>query len=1104
MKSKITFLLLAVCLHLSSINAQPCAGNCKRTITNGTGKLSVHHNDIICLQGTFNGEIEMLGGTIFICANANISQVTFKQTSKFICNSGIVRVQRINSQNSSKDIFVENHADSLVISQVNADGKIEIVNSGVCNISNINLNRDCNMTNTGRMNINGSLTLNANSKFTNNGVMSISGNVTNNNGQLFIQSGCQTSIGQSLLINQSNSIVRITEGQFTVGTINANNGKIELNNSSLLKVNSLTLSGYIEGIGSRSTVQCANAPNLNTPSSIRGNISLCVTGGAFNPNPGTITPPAAADCNNIVGSSPCVINPTGYEFFRLKNNANTWSNPSNWEEWINGQWQDATNGRYPKRTSVVLIDNNREMQLNEPVEIKKLILGSNSGWGKLSGSAGVDLAFTVTDSTVFHSGLSFIDVKNLSVMLKGISSDTVYIKGSNKGGLSIEEVSFKNKFIKFVDISSEGHSLERLSVSNCDLQYSDTLFIYKTLEPNNSIIRSNNKLVLVSNTSGTASVLKGTATNYLIGDVICQHYIPALARRFRFVSSPVTNTNLADWQNEIFITGNNAAGNATGNTPGTLNSAGFDASSNNTPTIYSYSEQVLGNKNNGWTPITNESQTLADVPLPLGRGYRMFVRGDRSDLGRLDGTNNTQNEVTLDLKGSVHTGNFTFPITFTSNSGQTDDGWNLLGNPYPAAFDWKTYYNNSKAYNSIEPNIWIYSPKCNCYLSYNALSNAGSLQNGIIPSGTSFWVKSKSSNASLTFEEDYKIHSSNNYSGILNARIEEDFIQLQLFKDSLSADYVLFKFMNGASKSLDSFDIEKYWSEIGIAAFDYSDSIYLDLSVRPIDYFKADVIPIYFYGDVSGQYKIRANSARSFSSSNTVYLIDNFTNTFVNLRTTPEYDFTIDKANPLTEKYDRFYLVYLPSLPDASQISYLFAEDEDTAGTYLEWATSSEPFPLTMKLQTGNTISNLNTIYTTASNGDPENGGRYGFYDTISSETSVRYYRIEMEDSVFGKRYSTIIKVDFITGIAEQVVSDWAIYPNPAHSVLNIQTPLTNNEPIMVEITDLLGKKVAQTFAVAQQGMTQVNINDIKAGVYLVRIIGMNSNESHTLRLIKE
>src|SRR6478609_4072431 len=103
-----------------------------------------------------------------------------------------------------------------------------------------------------------------------------------------------------------------------------------------------------------------------------------------------------------------------------------------------------------------------------------------------------------------------------------------------------------------------------------------------------------------------------------------------------------------------------------------------------------------------------------------GKGYRLFIRGDRSDLGRLDGSNNTQNEVTLEMWGTINTGNVVLPVTYTTSTGLADDGWNLVGNPYPSAFDWPSFYNSTSGVKqNLDPTIWIYNPRWNAYVSYN-------------------------------------------------------------------------------------------------------------------------------------------------------------------------------------------------------------------------------------------------------------------------------------------------------------------------------------------------------------------------------------------------
>ena len=73
--------------------------------------------------------------------------------------------------------------------------------------------------------------------------------------------------------------------------------------------------------------------------------------------------------------------------------------------------------------------------------------------------------------------------------------------------------------------------------------------------------------------------------------------------------------------------------------------------------------------------------------------------------------------------------------------------------------------------------------------------------------------------------------------------------------------------------------------------------------------------------------------------------------------------------------------------------------------------------------------------------------------------------------------------------------SEFSIYPNPATSVVNLQTPAGQN--FTVEVYNLLGKRV---LSAQLEGAKQVNVQDFQSGVYLVKFT--QGKESFTRKLI--
>ncbi len=1081
------------------ITAQNCPEKCKKTILNSTLDLTVNFNDVVCITGTYSGNINLHGGELYICGNAQIDKLSFTKSSILhLTKSAIISINTIVASN--QNVVIENFSDSVVLGAGVLNTPIQISNTGTIYTAISTFNSDVQITNAGKLVFTNGLTLNGSTTINNAHFITVVGRLNMNKTNISINSACNFEVTQGVTL--SGQTINISGGALVIRSgLNINSGKILLNDASQLVVDSMQINGYIEGFGGRSNIECVHPPNLKSQGAIRGNISLCI-GGSFTPISGTVTAPAAVDCKNPIGPSPCytAIFNRREEIFRLKfANAFNWESSINWEMFIDDVWENAPQGRYPDKKSTVTIDNGKRIVINSNVEVKSLTLGNNSTSGSIETLNIGSFEVATTDSLIFaniNSKIKFANVKAEKYVV-----GTIHLTGSAQTVLTLDKINSNNIVLKMDNSSATSSILKSLEydLGNGNINLLDTLKIASHITPVNGTLNTNNKLILLSDQNYSASILEGKG-NYITGTVKVQDYIPAIARRYRFLSSPVSGTNLKDWQNEVFITGNNAAGNATGNTPGTLNSAGFDATSSNQPGIYFYDEMVTGNLNNGWIAITNESNTLTDIPLTPGKGYRVFIRGDRSDIGRLDGTNPTQNAVTMDLNGLVNTGDFSFPITYTDTSIRANDGWNMVGNPYPAAYDFAKFYDRENLnVGNLDPTIWIYNAKTNAYVSYNLRSNSGSLRDGIIPPGQCFWVKANGRNPKLKLTEKYKVADNGvDYRSVNMTNSDE--IKFTLIKDSINSDQVIIKYMNGATKLKDSFDIEKFWSNIGIGTFG-NDSIYLDLSCRPIDYNNTDFIPIYFYVDESGTYKLLIeHNLSGYTKGASLYLLDDYLQKYIDLRTNNSYDFNVDKTIPATENYNRFYLVFLPALPATSNIKYLLGE-RDKQNVMLYWATDQESFPLTMEVQRGYSIFDFETIGVVSGTGTINEGVGYNFMDTSATFAVPLYYRLVLSDSIYGSRPSTAISLDY-TG-SHEIIQDDAkkevlVFPNPSSGLIQIMC----KEPLQdVEIVDIHRREVMHVHT--PENNNSINISKLDNGFYFMQATGISGDIYHGI-IIKQ
>lgn len=518
------------------------------------------------------------------------------------------------------------------------------------------------------------------------------------------------------------------------------------------------------------------------------------------------------------------------------------------------------------------------------------IICSTSGTKNLGGSAIVNGALTLSGTK--------LSLGSNTLTLNGDFSGSAAncLIGSQTSNLSIGGSGSMSSNL-FLDPSNDT-ALNNLTLnrSGVTVTLGSKIKVFGTLTPTAGTLASGGNLVLVSNASVTAGIASGSGS--ITGNVTVQRFIPSSARRWRFMSSPVTSATLADLQDNIQITGTGGATN------------GFDASASNSASVFSYTESTTGDLNTGWVAATNITNSMTP-----GKGYRIFVRGSR-DAGRLNGTVTTQDAVTLDFSGTVNSGNIDMSPTYTAANGDANDGWNYMGNPYPSAIDWNAFHDAGRTgsspdftgtdYAHLDAVVYVYNAFTNSYDSYNPISNGGTLTNGLIPSGAAFWVKASASGPTMTMKETYK--SSSTPAAVFKNDYKDRDFRIRLTKDSINSDEMVLKYIDEATAAKDVYDIAKMWgAEVNIAAMG-SDKAYLALNAKPFNG-ESDTVKLSVYARTTGNYTLTFVNAEEFASNLPLYLLDYYTGDIIDLRTQSTFTFQVNMSNSASYGDSRFELV---------------------------------------------------------------------------------------------------------------------------------------------------------------------------------------------------
>jgi hypothetical protein len=389
-------------------------------------------------------------------------------------------------------------------------------------------------------------------------------------------------------------------------------------------------------------------------------------------------------------------------------------------------------------------------------------------------------------------------------------------------------------------------------------------------------INSNGNLTLLSTVSKTANIEEILNNGRILGAVNVQRYFNAKPRLYRYISSPVAGTRVADWQVYFPITGN-FTGASTGPGLGTASSMFYYA--NDTYTAY---------------PLQSNGQTNQSLIQP-GVGYSTFIR-------------NTD-PFTLINTGNPHQGTIVFPVTPPATSTGTN-GWQLLGNPYASTIAWsldqgKWPQSGFSSTIAVRENI---SSTTNQYYYWDAFTNTGDagIQDGKIAPGQSFWVRATSSTATLSINESAKVTPQQTFyrEGQNDALTR---IKINLKQGSLSdAAFIVFTSV-GTDKFDPQFDAVKnpntgMFNFASVAGDDLQKVAINNLS----DEFCSKSVRLSLANLTAGTYSISLEDTETLVGINDVKLFDKITGASTDLRI-QSYSFDVT-SDPVTSGEDRLEL----------------------------------------------------------------------------------------------------------------------------------------------------------------------------------------------------
>jgi hypothetical protein len=267
-------------------------------------------------------------------------------------------------------------------------------------------------------------------------------------------------------------------------------------------------------------------------------------------------------------------------------------------------------------------------------------------------------------------------------------------------------------------------------------------------------------------------------------------------------------------------------------------------------------------------------------------------------------------QCTIAFVGSPFTGNLTIPLTRTS--GQTKEGFNLIGNPYASYVDW-----NSALKTNVEPTIWYRTRNtamtpAYVFDTYNATSQLGTNNNlsgevtGFIPPMQAFWtrVSAGQSSGSVVFSNSMRSHASGTTTKLKAANALQ-VIRLQVSSNG-NSDEAILAFSPEASDGLDVFDSYKMSNGNALVPEIFTQVDTQDLTINGMSELDSDkLLALGFRTGQKGSFTLKATLLDNLEDGTKLMLLDKLTGLQSDLTGGSEYAFNSD----ITSTMDRFSLI---------------------------------------------------------------------------------------------------------------------------------------------------------------------------------------------------
>ena len=617
----------------------------------------------------------------------------------------------------------------------------------------------------------------------------------------------------------------------------------------------------------------------------------------------------------------------------------------------------------------------------------------------------------------------------------------------------------------------------------------------------NGTLASDGNLTLQSIASKYAQIGPLVGNAKVTGDVNVQSFFTGGSgkRGSRMISLPVKDDGLPtvyqQIQQNMVVTGPGGPTNL------------FDSGGGNPDAVTLSTYYEPANPISSFISVPNlRNETRAEV----GKAVFVFFRGNRNNAtgNKVNTPYATPEDVVGNYKGTINQGDITTTITHSNLTGDTNNGINAVGNPYPAAIDWeKVYASNSSAVDNI---IRIVKPGGGMVTrkmvgsTPHTINSTDMLGSQYIQPGQGFYIqKSNVGSSTFIFSESHKAVS--NYAGrilsipeidrfatslgngqhIKDVSQEGRLLRVNIQQGDLK-DETLIVFQDGFSTAFDHNDAIYFAGNTVLVGSMSSDGKVTSINAMP-DVKDVAELKLYVSASASGAYTLNFSDL-SAGQGYQVFLKDAlFPDKLVDLHQQSSYDFNIERTNVATYGTNRFSVIFKPELVEAPVV---FTAQKVKSNVELNWTSEAAQKIKYFEVEVSADKASFANI------GQVANAGKdvkvqYSFVDK-SPESAIRYYRLKQFNFNGSVTYTDLRMID-LSGISTGVESI-TVYPNPTSDRIGVNLNQKTNAGVQAAIFNVQGQKM-KTAAFSANENVNMQVSEFPGGVYLLELRNPSTNE---------